>query len=117
MRESACGSDADRQANSLTFTDLGGVILSRRFTARAETRYEGRTPVASEAERKLALARKIVSIARLRQLDMLDDVAEKLTVYADERTLSNLVKEIQIASSFPDALDAHSVTIPKNDNT
>jgi hypothetical protein len=85
--------------------------------APAQTRYQGQTPVASEAERKLALATKIVSIARLRRLDMSDDMAETLTVHADERTLNNLLKEIQTASSFQDALDTHSVTIPKNDNT
>ena len=48
---------------------------------------------------------------------MPDNAEEKLAIYVDERILSIMLKDIQTASSFQDMLDAHSVTIPKNDNS
>jgi hypothetical protein len=42
---------------------------------------------------------------------------KKLAIYVDERILSLMLKDIQTASSFQDMLDAHSVTIPKDDNS
>ena len=72
--------------------------------------------VLSEHERKSALAKRIVSIARLKELEMPDNVEEKLAIYVDERTLSGMLKEIQTDSSFQDILDAHSITIPRDDN-
>ena len=77
---------------------------------------EGKS-VASEHERKSALARRIVSVARLKEIEMPDNAEEKLAIYVDERILSIMLKDIQTASSFQDMLDAHSVTIPKDDNS
>lgn len=58
-----------------------------------------------------------MSVARLKELEVPDNVEEKLAIYVDERILSIMLKDIQTASSFQDLLDAHSVTIPKDDNS
>jgi HEPN domain-containing protein len=76
-----------------------------------------RKPVASEHERKSALARRIVSVARLKGLKVPDNAEEKLAIHVDERVLSMMLKDILTASSFQDMLDARSVTIPKDDNS
>lgn len=82
-----------------------------------QQRSGAKKPVATEQERKSALARRIVSVARLKELEVPDNVEEKLAIYVDERILSIMLKDIQTASSFQDLLDAHSVTIPKDDNS
>jgi hypothetical protein len=82
-----------------------------------QQRSGAKKPVATEQERKSALARRIVSVARLKELEVPDNVEEKLAIYVDERILSIMNKDIQTASSFQDLLDAHSVTIPKDDNS
>jgi hypothetical protein len=55
---------------------------------------------------------KVVDVAK-----PTDNAEEKLAIYVDERILSIMLKDIQTASSFQDMLDAHSVTIPKDDNS
>jgi hypothetical protein len=72
-------------------------------------------PVASEHERKIALAKTIVSTAKLRGLEMPDNGEEQLAIYVDERGLSEMTKEVQTVSSFQDLLDAHSISIPKDE--
>jgi hypothetical protein len=56
-----------------------------------------------------------VSVARLKELEVPDNAGEKLAISVDERILSMMLKDIQTASSFHDVLDAHYVSIPKDD--
>jgi hypothetical protein len=46
-----------------------------------------------------------------------DNVEEKLAIYVDERTLREMAKDIQTASSFQNMLEARSIVIPSKDNS
>jgi len=71
----------------------------------------------SEHERKIDLAKKIVAVARTRNFELPDNVEEKLAIYVDERTLREMTKDIQTASSFQNMLEARSIVIPSKDNS
>ncbi len=64
----------------------------------------------------MPLKAKASVLLTVKELEMPDNVEEKLAIYVDERTLSGMLKEIQTDSSFQDILDAHSITIPRDDN-
>jgi hypothetical protein len=68
-----------------------------------------RKPVASEHERKSALARRIASIARLKELEVPDNAEEKLAIYVDERMHPTTVRRAMERAEVKPAFNPHKI--------